>query len=62
MYGQKDVDGGSKWGAGTRDGVMVRDDREMEGVMVALGNRGMTEEAARQYENDQKGWRALVHM
>ena len=34
----------------------------MDGVKVALGNRGMTVEAARQCENDRKEWRALVHM
>ena len=32
----------------------------MDGVKVALGNRGMTVEAARQWE-DQKEERALVH-
>ena len=32
------------------------------GVKVALGNRGMTVEAARQCAKDQKVWRALVHM
>ena len=34
----------------------------MDGVKVALGNRGMTVEAARQCANDQKEWRALVLM
>ena len=34
----------------------------MDGVKVALGNRGMTVEAARQCANDRKEWRALVHM
>ena len=34
----------------------------MDGVKVALGNRGMTEEAARQCAKDRKEWRALVHM
>ena len=34
----------------------------MDGVKVALGNRGMTVEAARQYAEDRKEWRALVHM
>ena len=34
----------------------------MDGVKVALGNRGMTVEAARQCEKDHKEWRALVHM
>ena len=32
------------------------------GVKVALGKRGMTVEAARQYVKDRKDWRALVHM
>ena len=34
----------------------------MDGVKVALGNRGMTVEAARQCAQDRKEWRALVHM
>ena len=34
----------------------------MDGVKVALGNRGMTVEAARQCAKDRKVWRALVHM
>ena len=34
----------------------------MDGVKVALGNRGMTVEAARQCAKYQKEWRALVHM
>ena len=34
----------------------------MVGVKVALGNRGMTVEAARQCAKDRKEWRALVHM
>ena len=34
----------------------------MIGVMVALGNKGMTVEAARQCAKDRKEWRALVHM
>ena len=34
----------------------------MDGVKVALGNRGMTVEAARQSAKDRKAWRALVHM
>ena len=29
---------------------------------VALGNRGMTVEAARQCVKDRKEWRVLVHM
>ena len=34
----------------------------MDGVKVALGNRGMTVEAERQCAKDRKNWRALVHM
>ena len=34
----------------------------MDGVKVALGNRGMMVEAARQCSKDRKEWRALVHM
>ena len=34
----------------------------MDGVNVALGNRGMTVDAARQCAKDRKAWRALVHM
>ena len=34
----------------------------MDGVKVALGNSGMTVEAARQCAKDRKAWRALVHM
>ena len=34
----------------------------MDGVKVALGNRGMTVQAARQCAKDRKAWRALVHM
>ena len=34
----------------------------MDGVKMALGNRGITVEAARQCAKDQKEWRALVHM
>ena len=34
----------------------------MDDVKVALDNRGMTEEAARQCAKDRKAWRALVHM
>ena len=34
----------------------------MAGVKVALGNRGMKVEAARQCAKDRKDWRALVHM
>ena len=33
----------------------------MDGVKVALGNREMTVEAARQCAKDRKEWRALVH-
>ena len=34
----------------------------MDDVKVALGNRGMTVEAARQCAKDRKEWRAMVHM
>ena len=34
----------------------------MDGVKVALGNRGMTVEAARQCAKDRKEWRALLQM
>ena len=34
----------------------------MDGVKVALGNRGITVEAGRQCAKDRKEWRALVHM
>ena len=34
----------------------------MDGVKVALGNRGMIVEAARQCAKERKAWRALVHM
>ena len=34
----------------------------MHSVKVALGNRGMTVEAAQQCAKDRKEWRALVHM
>ena len=34
----------------------------MDGVKVALGNRGTTVEAARQCAKDRKEQRALVHM
>ena len=34
----------------------------MDGAKVALGNRGVTVEAARQGAKDRKPWRALVHM
>ena len=34
----------------------------LDGVKVALGNRGMTVEAARQFAKDRKECRALVHM
>ena len=33
----------------------------MDGVKVALGNRGMTVKAARQCSKDRKEWRAMVH-
>ena len=34
----------------------------MDGVKVALSNRGMTVEVARQCAKDRKEWRALLHM
>ena len=34
----------------------------MDGVKVALSNRGMTVEVERQCAKDSKEWRALVHM
>ena len=34
----------------------------MDGVKVAIGNRGITVEADRQGTEDRKEWRALVHM
>ena len=34
----------------------------MDSVKVALGNRGLTIEAARQCAKDRNEWRALVHM
>ena len=34
----------------------------IDDVKVALSNRGMTVEAARQCSKDRKEWRALVHM
>ena len=34
----------------------------MDGVKVALGNRGLTVEAAQQCVKDRKEGRALVHM
>ena len=34
----------------------------MDGVKVALGNRGMRVEAARQCAKDRKEWKALVYV
>ena len=34
----------------------------MDGAKVALGNRGMTVDAARQFVKDRKEWRALVYI
>ena len=34
----------------------------MDGMKVALGNKGMILEAVRQCSKDRKEWRALVHM
>ena len=58
------VDGGSKWMAEVSGGrVQGRQRlRWMDGVKVALGNRGMTVEIARQCAKDRQEWRALVHM
>ena len=41
--------------------VLISGTRETV-VKVALGNRGMTAEAARQCAKDRKEWTALVHM
>ena len=57
-YGQKGVVG-SKWRAVPRERQRLG---WMDGVKVALGNRGITVEAARQCTKDRKEWRALVHM
>ena len=48
-----EVSGGRVWG---RQGLGW-----MDSVKVALGNRGMTAEAARQCTKDRKEWRALVY-
>ena len=58
MYGQKGVDGGSKWRAGARETEVSW----MDSVKVALGNKGMTVEAARRCAKDSKELRALGHM
>ena len=34
----------------------------MDGMKVALGNRGMTMKAARQCAKDRTAWRAMVHV
>ena len=34
----------------------------MDGIKVALGNRGMTVDGGRQCAKDRKEWRALAHM
>ena len=34
----------------------------INGVKVALGNKGITVEAGRQCAKDRKEWRSLVHM
>ena len=34
----------------------------MDGMKVALGNRGITVAAARQSAKDRKEWRAMVHV
>ena len=53
-------DGGSKWRASTRE-TEVRLGW-MDGVKVALGNRGMTVESSGQCAKDRKEWRAMIHM
>ena len=55
--GKNGVDGRSQWRTGTR-----KTEVRVDGVKMALGNRGMTVEAERQCAKDQKEWRALVHM
>ena len=50
--------GRSQWRTGTRETELGW----MDGVKVALGNRGMAVEAERQCAKDRKEWRALVHM
>ena len=50
------VDGGS--GARVRGRLRLG---WMDGVKVALGNKGMTLEAVCQCAKDQKEWRALLH-
>ena len=59
----------SRCGNGIRMHVILNGDPlekvdcfKYHGVKVALGNRGMTVEAARQCAKDRKEWRALVHM
>ena len=57
-YGQKGVDGkvsGGRVQGRSRLGWM-------DGVKVALSNRGMTVEAVQQCKKKWKEWRALVHM
>ena len=54
LYGQKGVDGGRRVRGRPRLGWM-------DGVKVALENRGITVEAARQCAKDRREWRALVH-
>ena len=58
-YCQKGVDVRSKYRGRVRGRPRLC---WMDGVKVALGNRGMTVEAARQCAKDRKEWRALVHM
>ena len=46
-------------------GIRVRERQRIgwtDVLKVALGNRGITVEAARQCGYDRKEWRALVHM
>ena len=57
-YGQKGVDGGSKWLSGAR----LTEFRLDGWCAGGLGNRGMRVKAARQWAKDRKEWRALMHM
>ena len=59
-FSNNNNNGRSQWGTGTRE-TEVRLDG-LDGVKVALGNRGMTVEAACQCAKDRKEWRALGHM
>ena len=52
------MNGGSKWMAGLGKPRLGW----MNGVKVALGNRRMTVEAARECATDRKEWKTLVQM